>query len=1181
MKLCSHLLPRVWRTLLRLRVELNQLVGEQIPWLRRDDGSMQRHAGTMVDFFTSILVLQKHVTARDADVALDLLRYNFPDVEHRWLAKRFERSMAAAYDLEDTLALAAAGKSEPERFAMALEILALLRNAGDALAEAKLFERVTYGLLLPGSAASIRDLFDGVETGQAVEPAVSVCFSSYGETAEVQLTGLDKGISFRAIRCAHLLLIINDGGESFVVRGRKLLSGGIMPLTVGQIIVLPSGPMSYEEIGFFLNAKFSGFRVVYYLHLEQGSLQVSRTRVRASDIRLVLGLYCELEVLRHGVDCRVNDVIIPQGRKVMLAYCDAFSVNGEGPFMLADVRASADDKGRSFLLDPGTRKIRVTNVPHLAQHGDLVLTPGLAPDVLFEVRFSRNTNAGVLTILEETIPLLVNQTPVKGVVDLQEGDLIRLGRMQSLRCRFSAGILDEEYNAVRSLSVEGVTKDFPRSGRVVDNIDFSIKRGEMTCIVGPSGSGKSTLLAMIAGHMQPSRGRILFNQELLYDNPEKLRRYVAYIPREDILDEAMTVSEHIMQAAMVRRPRLGRRERARRVHAILNYIGLTHLAQRRVGTADERMISDGERTRLNLGLDLAGAADIFLLDEPISGLSSSDAERVIDTLENITRDKIVLATLHRPNPSLLHRFQKILVLDHGGQMAYWGTPDGMMQYFRKAAMDLGIQVSADAQHSGGADYVFEILEAPLKWHDRRRRQHPRLWQERFEGRMYRDSLGMAPPLSTASKHEVLPEIPEVPKRKGYELWRLFRIWCVRTFLGRMRSRMGLYTMLLEGPMLALLIALTMRASSTPLYTFKTALHIPPYLFLSTVVAMFFGLTASASEVLKDHALLRRESNYSPFVTGYIGAKALILSGICALQCALYLVAGNWVLEIHEMFWSYWWIMSLTSFVGVAMSLMVSAYAKTERAALNIVPLMLVPQILMAGAMIPFEEMNQFLPWSADRADEHGRLKPGRVPLVADLCPLRYSYEMMVVDQANYNPWEQERRNIHTRVEKLKKMPRELTASEDKELRVLLRGLTALSSLEATDAEQARRYLRHVTGVSLDADSKAFDAKMKEIEALPGKKIPMTDFFVNDRILGISEFAEAQRQSRETQDRPSIFLAERQPIAFLGDGLDPDNPAYSADHGSIGTLWRDGFYLFIMGLVPLLFSYFRVKRQLKP
>lgn len=102
---------------------------------------------------------------------------------------------------------------------------------------------------------------------------------------------------------------------------------------------------------------------------------------------------------------------------------------------------------------------------------------------------------------------------------------------------------------------------------------------------------------------------------------------------------------------------------------------------------------------------------------------------------------MVIATMHRPSTAILNQFHKVLVLDHGGQMAYWGDVPGMMRYFRKAAADMAIDVSEEARTAGGADYVFEVLEAPLSWHDRRRRQHPRLWQERFEGYRFRNVMG--------------------------------------------------------------------------------------------------------------------------------------------------------------------------------------------------------------------------------------------------------------------------------------------------------------------------------------------------------------------------------------------------------------------------------------------------------
>lgn len=1137
---------------------------------------MRRDAGTVIDLFATILMRHRHINARDADAALDILRYTFPEVEHYWLSSRLEQSLSASYTEHEVLAAAAAGRDEAERMAIALEVLSLLKNSGDQSSLKELFERVTFGLELPGAHESLMNLLN-VPGTEADDPAFSVSFSSSGR-GEVALPASDAGVEFRLIRCSRLVMVVNDGKKSLIVRGRPLVPGRAMPLTVGQVVVMPSGPISYEDFNFYLEAKRIGRKEAFFFYVQNDSLQITRVRNRNSLLKIKMGLQGEVTILRPDVDFSIGGRKIEPGVVTEISYHTPFMLQGSGPFLLNDIKGETFDIGKQFQIDPAARKVRVTNLPEKARKGDMLLTPGLSSEVVFEVSFSRDTNSGTLDVIEASGHLSVNNKAVRGQMELQDGDIINLNAYQNLRCNFSSGVLDEEYNAIRSLSVESVTKDFPRSGRVVDNIDFEVKRGEMVCILGPSGSGKSTLLSILAGHLLPTRGRVRYNNQRLYEQPENLRPYIAFIPREDILDASMSVSEHIAQATIVRRPRLQRAERMRRVNATLKFLGLTHIASRRVGGPHERMISDGERTRLNLGLDMTGVSDVFLMDEPISGLSSSDATKVVETLERLRRDKIVIATMHRPSANLLSRFDKILVLDHGGQMAFWGDPAGMMHYFRKAAADMGIQVSADSIKAGGADYVFEVLEAPLQWHDRRRLQHPRLWQERFEGFRFRNLMGSefrgAGPKTVLGNND---DIPIQPKRSPIQLWRLFRLWVMRSFLGRVRSRMGLYTTLLEGPLLALLIAMTLRASTTPVFTFKTALHIPPYLFLSAVVAMFFGLTGAASEILKDKPLIKRESNYRVFISGYIAAKALVLTFLAAVQSALYLVIGNAILQVNEMFVSYWLIMIVTAFVGVSISLLVSVFAKTERVALNMVPLVLIPQVLLAGAMIPFEEMNQFIPWSAHRTDENGRLKPGRVPLVAEVCPLRYSYEMFVVDQATNNLWELERVKIQKSVDILKNKPGMLTSDEKDKMRMLLRGLTAISSLEAMDADDAKLHLRSLRRLAMGDSEESLNAYIKDLEKV--KNQTMVSYFVNDRIQGIYEFAEAQRQSRETTDRPTIFLAHLQPIPLMGDGKLPDDPGYSADHGTVETLWKDGVVLFLMGLIPLVISGMRVKKRL--
>lgn len=1170
------------RQVLRLRSFLVSLFA-RVPTRRISPRveSRRAHAGIVVDLFASIMCRVDGVGLEDMDTTMDILRYDFPNVEHIWLAERFQNAYRSRYPLEATVKLAAAKRTEAERYSLALEILTMLRRVGGDLTNPDLFEEVTTGLHLPGAAHMLENLFRS-PGATAPSPLESLRFSAGIAQGNVTLSPQDAGISFRVVRCVNLLIVINDARAPLSVREHTLYQGDVMPLSAGQSITLADSTLSYSTLLGLLLAHYAGVRYVGYIVMEGDSIFLTRQRSLNSVARVTFGVHVELEILRKGVDFLLEGQPLQQGYTVCTTYFTPFSILGLGPYNFADLHDMGGSE-HSFQLDPGTRKVLVTNQPYMNNPGALMLAPGLAPGMVFEVSYTRTQNRGMLHVLEgDTHTLTVNGIPVRGDVPLKDGDLIALSSVQFLRCRFSAGVLDEESSLINTMHARGLSRDFVRAGRVVDNIDFSLRRGEMACILGPSGSGKSTLLSLLAGHLSPTMGSVFYNNERLTPDNVNLRQHIAFIPREDILDEALTVGEHVYQASVARRPRLNPGDRMRRVLAVLNFVGLGSLSGRHVGRAGERTISDGERSRLNLGLDLTGTAEVFLIDEPISGLSSGDAERVVDTLEGMSAGRILLCTLHRPAQSILNRFHKVMVLNSHGQMAFWGSPQEMVRYFQDAARDMGLRVSRDAIAAGGADYVFEVLEAP---YGRLSNRHPgpAMWQERFESYTYRHQKDSVQESLPWDDEQARP-IPESHRRTLLELWRLFYLWLLRTFLGRVRSRMGLYAVLLEGPVLALLIAGTLRAASDTPYTFYKALHINEYLFLSLVLAMFFGLTDAACEILRDRLLLRRESNYKPFIPGYLVAKCLVLTGIAAVQCALYLLVGNAILSIHEMFWAHLGIMVLTAFIGIALSLMVSAFVRSERTALNIVPLLLVPQILLAGALVRFEEMNEFTPdlpkflpakveealsglrhrvAYQDETTHNITSKP--VPLIADFCPLRYAFEMMFVTQTTYNLWEVENRAIDDVRDELKQH-----GSGD-ELRFIQRAALLLNTT-AKDENEARVILRRTRKIALSQDEENLRRLSLDLEArqTDDSYLPLEFFFSNRRLVAVSEGVKTARKDARRNEHRGFFLSPRQapPLGGIDQGTDA---------GSVSTIWRNGIFLFIMGLVPVLLAGYRLRR----
>lgn len=1143
------------------------------------DESRRSYAGVVVDLFASIMVRVDGISIEDMDTTMDMLRCDFPNVEHSWLAARFQAAYTARYSLSDTLRLAAAQRTEEERVALALEILTMLYRVGGDLTNPTLFDRVTNGLNLPGYAAELEEVI-ATPGKEAPAPIQSLCFSHERGQNIVTLAKEEGDINFRALYCVNILLIINDSRKPFTISGRVLHQGDMQLLAPGQSVELSEWSLAYATIRSLIQNRYSGVSYVGYLYREDDEVSISRQRPRNPLARVRFSLQVELEILSKEADFEIDERRLNMGDVVRTTYYTPFTIMGLGPYRFAELH-NVESPGRSYQLAPDARKLLVTNLPYINSSSALMLTPGLASAVVFEVSYSRTENTGTLRVIEGGSSLTVNGTPVKGDTPLNDGDLISLSLIQSLRCRFSSGVLDEESSLIYSLSVQGLTRDFVRAGRVVDNIDFTLKRGEMACILGPSGSGKSTLLSMLAGHLPPSIGTIRYNNELMTPQATNLRRHVAYIPREDILDEAMTVGEHVYHASIARRPRLNDSDRKRRVLSILNYVGLGALANRNVGRAGARTISDGERTRLNLGLDLTGTAEVFLIDEPISGLSSGDAERVIETLESMAASRILLCTLHRPAQVILNRFKKVMVLNSNGQMAFWGSPTEMVDYFRKSAQEMGLHVSREAITAGGADYVFEVLEAPYTRLGTEQRPAPSMWQNRFESYCYRRNSA-APTAAQKEVREARP-IPPVPRRSLIEHWRLFVLWMNRTFLARVRSRMGLYAVLLEGPVLALLIAGTLRAASEAQYTFYKSLHINEYLFLSLVLAMFFGLTDSACEILRDRPLIRRESNYKLFIPGYLLAKVLVLTGIAAVQCALYLWVSNAILGIEQMFWQHMGVMVLTAFVGISLSLMVSALVRSDRTALNIVPLLLVPQILLAGALVRFEEMNEFspniptfLPEKVDKALSNLRhrvayqdetthnITSKPVPFIAEFCPLRYAFEMMFVTQAHENLWEIESGRINERREYLKEH------GTLEEVRFIQRAALLLNS-PAANADEARDILRRVRKAALYHDERFLEEMSLYLEERKPKETdePVEFFFSNRKLQVIKEGVKTARKDGRKSEQRGFFLAPRQARAFSGLNQETDD-------GSVSTIARNAVYLLIMGLCPIIVAAARLR-----
>src|SRR2546425_2873006 len=446
----------------------------------------------------------------------------------------------------------------------------------------------------------------------------------------------------------------------------------------------------------------------------------------------------------------------------------------------------------------------------------------------------------------------------------------------------------------------------------------------------------------------------------------------------DALPIYLTIGENLLFAAAIRAPHLSRRDRSRRLDAKLVELGLGERRDAVVGSPESKALSGGERKRLNIGLDMIGMSDVYLFDEPTSGLSSKDSEHVMEIIRGLAHNKIVIVTIHQPSSKIFQMFHKAILLDKGGRLVFFGTPSDMLRYFAEAEHQHQFGAELGACPSCGTtrpEFIFDVLETPLRdlsgdiiYEENSRgqlvasrRYSPDFWRDKYEAfRLIQDVKQVSLRQEEAAPLPVAPvERRRLPIR-WHDEWTQFRTVLRRSFTSKLRNRANLIITIGVSPVLALLIATILRYSENGTYDFASAYHIPTFLFLGLIVAMFLGLTNSADDIIRDRPVLQRERNIKVRLSYYVISKTLTLGVFAFIQCVLFVLIGNSFLQIRGMFWLDLGIMFMTAMSGVALGLLISSLVADPKTAANIVPLVLIPQIIMRGALIKHTDMNRNL-----------------------------------------------------------------------------------------------------------------------------------------------------------------------------------------------------------------------------
>ena len=526
---------------------------------------------------------------------------------------------------------------------------------------------------------------------------------------------------------------------------------------------------------------------------------------------------------------------------------------------------------------------------------------------------------------------------------------------------------------------------FPNSDNGMHDLSFTLHNGELLAIMGGSGTGKTTLLSLLNGSLKPQEGCITINGHDISE--PKAKDLIGFVPQDDLLIEELTVYQNLWFTAKLCFEGMPDEDIDRRVMKTLKDLGLDAAKDLKVGSAINKYISGGQRKRLNIALELIREPAVLFLDEPTSGLSSTDTEKVINLLKEQTlKGKLIVVNIHQPSSDVYKLFDRLWLLDKGGYPIFDGNPIDAITYFKEAANYADAETSACPMCGNvNPEIVLNIIdEKALNSNGElsdERKMTPQDWHELYlKGReeLPQPTVGTIPP-SDQKKPGVLKQ---------------FAIFLHRNIKTKITNVQYLLITLLQAPVLAVVCAMLTRYAPPEGYSVMDNKNLVSYFFMAVIVATFTGMSGSAEEIIKDRALLKRESFLHLSYSSYIWSKIIYMAGVSLIQTLLFIVIGNAIMGLHGLFFTWWLILFVTALLANLTGLLLSQCLNSVVAIYISIPMLLIPQILLCGLVVSFSDLTP-------------KSTTGNVPLIGDLIPSRWSYEALAVTSFTDNEYERQ------------------------------------------------------------------------------------------------------------------------------------------------------------------------------
>ena len=543
-------------------------------------------------------------------------------------------------------------------------------------------------------------------------------------------------------------------------------------------------------------------------------------------------------------------------------------------------------------------------------------------------------------------------------------DIVGFGSYM-LRLDPDGGVLHKEYQGEIMLRAENVSVDVkdPKSPggskRILEGISFTAYPTEFIGLMGPSGAGKTTLMMALNGYLVPSEGQSFINDLDLYEHYNNFRGNIGYVPQDDIIHPELTVFESLYFTAKLRLPPdTTDQEIERLIDKILKDLGIFETKHVLIGSPLRKGISGGQRKRVNLAQELITQPSLLFLDEPTSGLASSDTRSVMKLLRRLADEgRTILLTIHQPSLEVYREMDNVLYLARGRLVYYGPTYPDSISYFNPEAR---AGTPAGDRLLSNPDEAMAPLAIDNAAADSMKRLEAR--QTAYESSKYHRDY-----VSGRRKGEGKVDIRSGTKQRATRRFGFRQWWTLtrRTLTIKRKDTVNSAILLLQAPIIAMIVGVVFDLAGSggddPVSQFfanQSAENInAAAIFMLVASSVWFGTSNAAREIVSELAIYRRERMVNLKIPSYVMSKFTALSLLSLIQCtALLGITYPW-LDFHGHFLGMLGVLFLRSTAGLGIGLFLSALVRSSEAAVALVPLLLIPQLVLGGLIVPIEKLD--------------------------------------------------------------------------------------------------------------------------------------------------------------------------------------------------------------------------------